>query len=213
MDRRPRLLTFDIFGTVLDWQRGLTESLAALGVVLGPGDFDRVIDAQGAAEQAGYRPYAEIVADSIRPLGVPDQEAMAIGRGAGRWPLFADAPEGLRRLLRLAPCAATTNSDRGHGEEVQAQLGFRLSHWICAEDLHRYKPDPEVWRATARRLGTPLDRGWWHVSAYADYDLDVARRLGLTTVLVRRRHCRPGPADLAVADLGELADSIERIDR
>jgi len=53
---------------------------------------------------------------------------------------------------------------------------------------------------------------WWHVSAYADYDLTTARALGLTTILVRRPHHRPGAPDLvdrAFDDLSELAFAIE----
>ena len=51
-------------------------------------------------------------------------------------------------------------------------------------------------------------RGWWHVSAYADYDLETARALGLTCVLVKRPHHRPGPADLVVDDLAGLAAAV-----
>jgi hypothetical protein len=50
---------------------------------------------------------------------------------------------------------------------------------------------------------------WWHVSAYADHDLEVANRLGLTTVFVARPHARPGPASHSIADLGELATMWE----
>jgi FMN phosphatase YigB (HAD superfamily) len=102
-----------------------------------------------------------------------------------------------------------TNSDRAHGEQAQEQLGFRLADWVCAEDLRLYKPDPAFWRAVGARRGIEPSAAWWHVSAYADYDLDVARSLGLTTVYVERPHARPGPATHAVADLGELAALVE----
>jgi FMN phosphatase YigB (HAD superfamily) len=55
-----------------------------------------------------------------------------------------------------------------------------------------------------------FDRRWWHVAAYADYDLAVAGRLGLTTVYVERPHRRPGEADLVVPDLAALAALVER---
>jgi 2-haloacid dehalogenase len=206
---RPALLTFDVFGTVLDWKGGLARSV---GRPLDDAAFDRVIDHQGRAEQAHpVRSYRSIVADSlVDELAVPREAAERIGAEAGRWPLFADAPEGLRRLLAVAPCAATTNSDHAHGEQVQATLGFRLSAWLCAEELGCYKPSCAVWHEAARRLAAPLDRSWWHVSAYGDYDLEVARALGLTCVFVRRPHHRPGPHDFVVADLVELAAVVER---
>jgi hypothetical protein len=54
----PELLTFDIFGTVLDWRRGLFESLRLHGAELRAGDFDRVIDIQAELEADPFRPYA-----------------------------------------------------------------------------------------------------------------------------------------------------------
>ena len=199
---RPRLFTFDIFGTVLDWRRALQIS---------DEEFDRVIDHQGRAEVAApARRYAEIVADSlVEVLGRPRDDAARIGADAGTWPLFADSAEGLSRLRRIAPCVATTNSDRAHGAQVQAQLGLQLDDWVCAEDVGAYKPSLEVWRFTAKKLGAPLDRSWWHVSAYGDYDLEVARSLGLTCVFIARPHSRPGPHDVSAPDLISLARSLE----
>jgi hypothetical protein len=53
---KPRLFSFDIFGTVVDWRRGLEADLTRLGRALAPGDFDRIVDAQGRDEQAEFRP-------------------------------------------------------------------------------------------------------------------------------------------------------------
>jgi 2-haloacid dehalogenase len=208
---RPRLFTFDIFGTVLDWRTGLHEALARAGVALEDETFDRVIDAQGAAEQGSFRPYAAIVAESLeRVLGLDADAARAIGRSAGTWPLYPDSRDALRRLREIAPCVATTNSDREHGERVQQALGFRLDAWICAEEVQAYKPDPRVWHAAAARTGVQPGPWWWHVSAYGDYDLATARALGLTCVYVARPHARPGASDLSVFSLAELADVAAR---
>lgn len=197
---RPALLTFDIFGTVLDWRTGLGLPDAL---------FDRAIDRQGELEQQRrFRPYAEIVAQSLVDVaGTNAVLAAAAGAEAGRWPLFPDSRAAMARLRKAAPCVAMTNSDRAHGAQVQEQLG-PMDGWVCAEELRVYKPDPKFWHETARRRGVALDRRWWHVSAYADYDLATARELGLTCVFVRRPHARPGPADLEVADLSALADLL-----
>ena len=210
---RPALLTFDVFGTVLDWRRGTLEALARAGTPLDATRFDEVIDRQGRIEQATPgTPYREVVARSlVEVAGAPPDAARAIGAAAGEWPLFPDSAPALRRLSARAPCGATTNSDVAHGEAVQRQLGFRLAHWWCAEAVGRYKPDPRVWEHAARDAGLAFGPAWWHVSAYADYDLEVARRLGLTTVLVVRPHHRPGAADLVVPDLAAVADRVERM--
>ncbi len=200
------LLTFDIFGTVVDWRSGLR---AALGGALSDGQFEAIIDRQAALEGGRFRSYAEIVAQSlVDVLKLNAVLAAGIGAEAGNWPLFPDAAEALRKLRGVARCAAITNSDASHGAQVQAQLGFALDGWICAGEEHDYKPSPALWQAAARRMGVPFSRDWWHVSAYADYDHATARKLGLTCVFVQRAHARPGPADVTVADLAELAARV-----
>lgn len=204
---KPALFTFDIFGTVIDWRCGLEQELACAGRTLSPGDFERVMDAQGRDEQAQFRPYREITARSLmRELGLEQAHAERIGRELGEWPPYPDAAAGLSALLELAPCVAMTNSDREHAHGVQRSLGLSFSHWVCAEELGLYKPSPRFWQSVSERVGVPLGRAWWHVSAYADYDLEAAAALGLSTVFVTRPHRRPGPAHATVSSLIELAE-------
>jgi 2-haloacid dehalogenase len=206
---RPRLFTFDVFGTIVDWRSGLRNALGSR--LLSDAQFDRLIDVQGEMEQGPFRRYADIVAESVaRVLGIAPSEAERIGEDVGKWPLYPDSSAALARLRRIAPCAATTNSDRAHGEDVQRALGFPLDGWVCAEDVQAYKPDPLIWQAAAERLHVAPGRDWWHVSAYADYDLRTAARLGLTRVFIERPHRRPGEADHVLPDLAALADLVER---
>ena len=207
----PSLLTFDIFGTVVDWRRGLTESVRSHGVEMGDREFQAVIDWQARAESLAYQSYADILGESlVRVLRLDREASRAIAAGAGRWPLFPDSADGLRTLMRSAPCVAMTNSDQMHRRQVEDQLGFRMSGWICAEDVRCYKPAAEFWIAVGARRSVPFGPAWWHVSAYADYDLATAGRLGLTTVFVKRPHSIWGPSSLETADLRALATSLGR---
>lgn len=129
--------------------------------------------------------------------------AAEIGANCGRWPLFDDA-KALHVLMTFAPCAALTNSDIAHGVQVQESLGFMLSDWLTAEESRFYKPNPAFWLAMAERRGLAPGPDWWHVSAYADFDLTVANALGLTTIFVKRPHCRPGASTKTIANLYEL---------
>jgi len=196
------LITFDIFGTVLNWFDGMREAVANNGPQLDRKLFDRVIDYQGEIEQKQFTSYTEVTAKSlVEVLRMNSVLAAEIGARVGEWPLFSDSKNALFALMKIAPCAAITNSDRVHGEQVQRQLGFKLSHWFCAEDVRVYKPNSEFWQIVSKKTKTPFSKNWWHVSAYADYDLKVARELGLTTVFVERNHSRPGTADIVVQDL------------
>jgi 2-haloacid dehalogenase len=203
---RPVLITFDIFGTVLDWRAGLERTL---GRAVADAEFDRFIDEQGRDEQAQFRPYREIMARSLTSVfGLAPEVAERAGAEVGRWPLFADSSEGMRKLQGLARVAATTNSDREHGGQVQEQLGLRMDGWISADEVRSYKPAVAHWHEASRRMGVAFGPSWWHVSAYADYDLSAARRLGLTCVYVPRPHCRPGEHDVMARDLVVLAELV-----
>ncbi len=193
----------------MDWQRGLAEALAPHGVALTQETFDRVIDAQSSAEASQFLPYRTIVARSLMEVfGLSPAVAAIIGAQVGEWPFFDDSVQALQRISTLVPCAAITNSDHEHGAQIRARLGFAIAGWVCAEGVTRYKPDPALWRVASRELGLPFGSDWWHVSAYADYDLTTAGQLGLTRVFVRRPVARPGGADLTVGSLKELADIV-----
>lgn len=208
----PRLFTFDIFGTVLDWQKGTRQAILQTGRQFDSvRDFDRIMDRQGELEQQGYRSYRSIVKDSLtQTIGIDPNQADAIGATVGTWPLFPDSTPGLSALMRIAPCAAITNSDAVHGEQVQKQLGFRLSHWISAEESRVYKPNPDFWKFAAQKMGAEFGPHWWHVSAYADYDLEAARELGLTCVFISRPHSRRWRHDIEATDLVSLAAQIPK---
>lgn len=202
---RPEIITFDFFGTVIDWRQGFKE---AAGVE--HEEFDRLIDIQGRLEQQSFRRYAEIVADSLVELkSISREQAQKIGDEVGYFPLYPDSKSALHRLMRIAPCAATTNSDLIHKAQILERLES-MSGWTCAEELGCYKPSPAFFEKARAKLGiATAGPSWWHVSAYGDYDLEVAKKLGLTCVFVNRPHQRPGPHDFAVADLGVLADRLE----
>jgi 2-haloacid dehalogenase len=209
MSEIPELITFDIFGTVLDWRTGLEEACKAAGRPLRLGEFDLIIDVQGELEQGPFLNYAEITVRSLRQVvGLGQEVAARIAESIGGWPLYTDSQASLSALMKVSPCAAMTNSDRAHGEEIQRRLGMRLSDWLCAEETRVYKPDPRFWLLMAQRRGVEPSKRWWHVSAYADYDLAVANDLGLTTVFVHRSHSRPGPATHSVSGLGPLVQLL-----
>src|SRR5207245_10867471 len=92
MSATPRLITFDVFGTVIDWRSGLEADCAAAGRPLGPGEFDAIIDAQGELERGEFRSYAEITCHSLRRVtGLTEIAAADIGSPVGPWPASGDS--------------------------------------------------------------------------------------------------------------------------
>jgi putative hydrolase of the HAD superfamily len=176
-----------------------------------------MVDAQGRLEQAepGRRYRSIVAAAAGEVLGLDPARADAVAATVGAWPPYPDSAPALERLARIAPLVALTNSDRDQGAAVRAALGSRVAwaHWLCAEDTGMYKPDPRMWDACAAATGVAGGRDWWHVSAYADYDLEEAVSRGLTTVYVERPHRRRGPALWTVPDLVALARLVESLVR
>ena len=205
---RPKLITFDIFGTVLDWKKGMSISCDAVGRPLNSEEFEQILEVQGEMEADHFLTYSKITSKSLmRVLNMEESIADEISNNIGYWPLFSDASV-IKELMEISLCAAMTNSDVIHGMQVQESLGFQLSDWLCAEESGFYKPDPKVWETMAVRQGIEFGPHWWHVSAYADFDLSVANGLGLTTVFVRRPHSRPGTATYEIESLLELQNLI-----
>ena len=94
--------------------------------------------------------------------------------------------------------------------DVLVDLGYAADGLYLGLGIGEYSSESaEITRAFAARRGVSFGPHWWHVSAYADYDLETARGLGLTTVFVERPHARPGRAEIRVRDLGELARRAE----
>jgi hypothetical protein len=82
----PSLVTFDVFGTVVDWRAGLTEAARAAGVDLGERAFEDVIAYQARVERGPYRSYSEILAESlvrVARMGREGRSASPPARDAG----------------------------------------------------------------------------------------------------------------------------------
>lgn len=215
--------TFDCFGTLVDWRRGMREAIAALPEGrAAAARADELIAAREEAERAlqagAFLPYREILARSIgdawrQVLGrdLPPEHAQAFAGAQARWPAFPDTPAALRRLAGRAPLALLSNCDPEPLRACAAQtLRTPIACFVDAARAGSYKPAPGHWRAALEELKLPAAR-ILHVSAYEFYDLRPAHALGFATAFVARDGERP-PAGLPLAfsarDLADLADQL-----
>ncbi|HEY7908559.1 MAG TPA: haloacid dehalogenase type II [Thermomicrobiales bacterium] len=221
---RYTYLTFDCYGTLIDWERGI---LAALRPVLDRHGIAIADDAalalygelESAAEAGPYRPYRELLATVMDGFGerlgfVPSAaERAALAASVGDWPPFPDTVEALRALADRFRLVILSNIDDDLFALSARHLGVAFAAIVTAQQVGSYKPDPRNFRALLARLDTAPDRVL-HVAQSLFHDIAPANALGLTTVWVNRRHDRPGsgatpPAmarpDLVVPDLRTLA--------
>ena len=219
------VLTFDCYGTLIDWEAGI---LAGLRGVLGPLGFDdgdddlleRYARAEASVEAGGYLRYREVLARSAdlvgRELGVqPDPAALAaFGGSVGAWPAFPDSAEALARLQTRFRLAVITNCDDDLFAASNLRLGVAFDQVITAQQVGAYKPSLRNFEVAFERIGVPRER-ILHVAQSLFHDHVPAKQLGMTTAWIDRRHGRPGsgatPAadarpDLAVPSMAAFAD-------
>ncbi len=218
------VLTFDCYGTLIDWEAGI---LAGLRAVLRPRDvtaddedlLERYARHEAAIEAGPYLRYREVLARSLAgvcaELGVQPSaaELAAFGGSVGGWPAFPDSAAALARLHERFELAVITNCDDDLFTASARRLGVDFDDVITAQQVGAYKPSLLNFGLAFQRIGRPRDR-ILHVAQSLFHDHVPAKQLGMTTVWIDRRHDRPGsgatpPAeatpDLAVPDMATFA--------
>jgi len=205
-------LTFDCYGTLIDWETGLTRAfrpiLDAHGVETGSEEvLVRYARHEAAAEAGPYQRYRDVLATALHGVAAelgfvptPD-EATAFSGSVVDWPAFPDSSAALTRLGQRFGLGVITNCDDDLFAASNRRLGVDFDWVITAEQVGAYKPDEATFHAAFERLGLPRER-ILHVAQSLFHDHVPAKRLGLTTVWIDRRHGQAGagatpPADAA----------------
>jgi 2-haloalkanoic acid dehalogenase type II len=199
-------LSFDCYGTLIDWEAGIAAVLRpwaqSHGLVL---DDEQLLtaysthEARAEVEHPGEL-YPAILARSMRALGaelgveVSDADAEALAASVSDWPAFEDSSAALTDLARRYQLIILSNIDRASFAASNRRLGVDFAAIITAQDVGSYKPDPrnfDALLAEADRLGI-LPQRLLHVAQSLFHDHVAAKRAGLRTVWINRRHDRPG---------------------
>ena len=218
-------LTFDTYGTLIDWERGILDALQpvlSFHDVSAPDEdlLERYARHEAAIESGPYRTYREVLAAAVRgvctELGIePADDAVAAFAGSvGAWPAFPDTAGALRRLSARFRLGVITNCDDDLFAQSNRRLGVTFDWVITAQQARGYKPRIANFEYAFSRIDVPPER-ILHVAQSLFHDHIPAKSLGMTTVWVDRRRGRPGsgatpPAtaspDLAVPDMRTLAE-------
>ena len=199
------VLTFDCYGTLIDWEVGLGGALReALGAGAdGIGDeelLERYGRHEAALEAGPYLPYRSVLGRGLEgvaaDLGI-DVGAGAVGRFGGsvaEWPAFPDSAAALERLASRFRLGVLTNCDDDLFAASRDRLGARFAWVVTAQQVGAYKPAEAHFRALFERVGADgVDPGRvLHVAQSLYHDHVPAKRLGMTTVWIDRRRDRPG---------------------
>jgi 2-haloacid dehalogenase len=210
IDLRPEVLSFDCFGTLVDWESGILAALQPWrqrsGVTASDDDLlERFAALEPAAEAGPYKRYREILAGVLDGLGAEAGvtptavEREAFASSVPDWPLFPDTAEGLRALKARYKLAVITNCDTDLFTETARDFPITFDWIITAEQVQGYKPSLNNFHRAFERIGVPRER-MLHVAQSLFHDVAPARELGLTTVWVNRRQGKPGAGATAPSD-------------
>jgi 2-haloacid dehalogenase len=213
-----KVLTFDCYGTLIDWESGIWTALQPLLTRAAPGlDRDAALEvfARHESAQEAETPamvYSDLLAAVHRWLAeawgvTPDAaEDARFGAAVPDWPAFADSTSALTYLKQHYKLVILSNVDRTSFAGSNKRLGVEFDAVYTAQDVGSYKPDLANFRYMLARLG---ERGIaladiLHTAQSLFHDHAPAKRMGLASAWIDRRHDRSGwgatmapPADAA----------------
>jgi len=226
-------LSFDCYGTLIDWEAGIAAVLSPWAQGLGLTDEELLLayaDQEAAVEaETPSALYPDVLAAAFRRTGallgrpVSDEWAARLGDSVPDWPAFPDSADALARLASRYQLIILSNVHRAGFAGSNQQLRGEFAAIITAEDVGAYKPAENHFRALDKTLGElGIERsGLLHVAQSLFHDHVPAKREGLPSVWINRRHDRPGwgatpqPSgdfsyDLEFGSMGEFADAANQ---
>ena len=219
MSARPYdVVTFDCYGTLVDWEAGITrafvDAAARAGVQVDAGKvLDAYLEIERVVEAETYRSYREILTETARRVAARFGWSAAAAGGEflpaslGDWPPFPDTNPALERLARAGyRLGILSNVDDDLLAATRKHLAVPFEIVVTAQQVRSYKPAPAHWDEARRRIG---EARWLHAAQSYYHDVAAAKRLGIPTAWINR-HGEPagsaGPPDRTLRTLAELAD-------
>ena len=191
------VLTFDCYGTLIDWETGLAERLDDLVGGEREDMLARYARHEAEAEAGPYLTYREVVAAGLRGVAAElgaepsEEQVAAFADSVGDWPPFPDSAGALARLKERFKLGVITNCDDDLFARSNQRLGVEFDWVITAQQVRAYKPSERGFEVAFERIGLPRER-ILHVAQSLFHDHRTAKRLGLSTVWIDRRHGRAG---------------------
>lgn len=223
------VLTFDVYGTLIDWERGICDALGPIlrdrGFALSEDEMlERYATHEALLEAGPYLTYREILEESLgriaKDLGFTptEYELDAFSHSVGDWPAFPDSRAALVALQERFQLAVITNGDDEFFSLSNKHLRIEFDYVVTAQQARSYKPSLNNFHVLLGRINAPRPR-ILHVAQSLYHDHVPAQALGLQTVWINRRRGKPGfgavpkaeaVPDAEFDDMKSFADAILR---
>jgi 2-haloacid dehalogenase len=223
-----RLVSFDCYGTLIDWETGIFSALrlivAAHGKTIADSEILRLYaELEAEAEQGEFHPYRDVLQSVVRGLGkrlgfMPtESQVCALPDSLPQWLPFPDTIAALRQLKARYQLAVISNVDDDLFAATARRLQIPFDYVITAQQARAYKPSLQMFKLAQQRTGVAPGQ-WLHAAQSVYHDVVPARAQGIATVWVNRPSSRPGAGaakaaagqpDLEVPNLETLAQMSE----
>ena len=199
-------LTFDCYGTLIDWESGMVAGLAPL-VARAPRALtrDQILEAHARHESAQQgqtpaMPYRDLLAVVHKRLAeewgaaAPWDECVAYGRSVADWPAFPDSVDALAYLGRHFKLVILSNVDNASFAASNERLGITFDAIYTAEDVGSYKPAERNFSYMLEKLrGLGIDNSEiLHTAESLFHDHAPANRFAIASCWIHRRHAQDG---------------------
>jgi 2-haloacid dehalogenase len=194
----PSAISFDCYGTLVDWEAGIKAFLAQIFKEKGvSADVSAVLKAREDIEfdliQGAYRSYRDILSLSLKEafyrfgITYSDLDGDRLAQSVANWPLFAETKPALGKLAKKSKLAIISNIDNDIIEKTRNKIGVKFRLTVTAQDAQAYKPSIKPFELALKKLGCdPID--FLHVSSGFRYDIPPAHKLGMRTAWINRKH-------------------------
>jgi 2-haloalkanoic acid dehalogenase type II len=206
-----RWVTFDCYGTLIDWNGGIRAELARIfGEERANAMLERYHELEPELEADGKLSYREVLTEAMRRLGAPSGEEDALARSLLGWRPFPEVPQALAEARERGwKLAILSNTDRDFIEASMERMGVPFELAIVASEIGSYKPALGHWRAFEQKAGRMPDV---HVAASLFHDVVPANELGLRSIWINRLGEEAGPLPTSeLADLSGLPGALEGV--
>jgi 2-haloacid dehalogenase len=201
-----KVLSFDCYGTLIDWETGISNALKPLVARSGKTfTRDQVLEAHGryeAAQEAAtpskiYSELLPLVHDRIaREWGVEPrpEESLTYGRSVKNWPAFVDSAAALQYLKKFYKLVILSNVDRESFKASNARLQVEFDYIFTAQDIGSYKPDLRNFEYMLQKLGEAgiQQHEILHTAESLFHDHLPANKVGLASAWIHRRAGKEG---------------------
>ena len=194
----PKAITFDCYGTLIDWESAIQQFFAQSLASKGFRDVDPLTlqaeweEIQFNYIQEQYRPYRQVLRDTLRmafesyQIPTDNEECDKFANSMGYWKPFPDTRDAILELQKLVKVALITNTDNQIIQETERMLDVKFDEIITAEQAMAYKPSHKGFQLARERLGLDVS-DIWHAGFGFKYDIVPATELGYKTVWVNRQ--------------------------